>query len=50
VNYIDLFALADAYGSEPGDDNWDERCDFNDDDKVNYEDLFTLGDYYGLPK
>jgi hypothetical protein len=50
VNYIDLFALADAYGSEPGDGNWDERCDFNDDDKVNYEDLFTLGDYYGLPK
>lgn len=49
VNYIDLFALADAYGSEPDDDNWDVRCDFNDDDKVNFYDLFMLADYYGLP-
>jgi hypothetical protein len=48
VNYIDLFALADAYGSEPGDDNWDERCDFNGDNQVNYEDLFILADHYGM--
>jgi len=48
VNYEDLFSLADGYGSEPSDDNWDPRCDFNNDDKVNYEDLFILADHYGM--
>jgi len=46
INYYDWFAMADAYGSKLGDDNWDERCDFNDDNKVNYEDLFTFVNYW----
>ena len=48
VDYIDLFAMADAYGRKLGGDNWDERCDFNGDDEINYEDMFTFVNYYGL--
>ena len=49
VNYEDLFALADAYGSYLGDLNWDSRCDINDNDRIEYEDLFALADHYGMP-
>lgn len=56
VNYEDLFALADAYGSHgpnfnyPGEDpspNWDQRFDFNNNNRVEYNDLFDLADHYG---
>jgi hypothetical protein len=57
VNYEDLFALADAYGShgpdynypgEPASPTWDPRCDFNHNNRIDYEDLFTLADHYGM--
>jgi hypothetical protein len=47
VDYEDLFLLADAYGSDPSDDNWDPRCDFNGDGHVGWWDLFALADNYG---
>jgi len=47
VDYIDLFALADAYGSTPEDDNWNPDCDFDGDGKVDSDDLFILSDAYG---
>jgi len=42
VGASDLIAFSDAYGSEPGDPNWDPYCDFNSDDKVDVIDLFHL--------
>jgi len=42
-----LFDLNKAYGCVPGDDNWDETCDFNWDDKVDLLDLFVLSKNYG---
>jgi len=47
VDYEDLFLFADAYGSDPSDDNWDPRCDFNGDGYVGWWDLFALADNYG---
>jgi hypothetical protein len=56
VNYEDLFALADAYGSHgpnynyAGEDpssNWDQRFDFGDNNRIDYNDLFDLADHYG---
>lgn len=38
----DFGILAHAYRSEPGDDNWDERADFNYDSKVYSEDFAIL--------
>jgi subtilisin family serine protease len=35
VNLIDVFTVALAYGSVPGDPKWDQRADINIDNKVN---------------
>jgi len=47
VDDYDLSELCNAYGCMSGDDNWDERCDFNWDDKVDLLDIFILGKNYG---
>jgi hypothetical protein len=47
VGTSDLIAFSDAYGSEPGDPNWDPYCDFNSDDKLNVIDLFHLSKNHG---
>jgi len=42
----DLAALLSAYGSVPGDANWNPACDFDGDDDVDLTDLaFLLSDY-----
>ncbi len=42
----DLAALLSAYGSVPGDPNWNAACDFDADDDVDLTDLaFLLSDY-----
>jgi hypothetical protein len=49
-NYVgseDLFALAPAYGSHPGDEYWNRQCDFNDDSYAGSMDLFILAANYG---
>ena len=47
VDASDLLDLSKAYGSEPGDPNWDPDCDFNWDNKVDASDLFDLSKNYG---
>jgi len=47
VDYSDLSDLNEAYGSESGDSNWDQYCDFNGDGKVDAVDLFDLSKNYG---
>jgi len=47
VDASDLSDLSKAYGSEPGDTNWHERCDCNWDGKVDVFDLSDLGKNYG---
>jgi len=29
VDYVDLYILVQAWLSQPGDDNWDGRCDIS---------------------
>ena len=47
VNASDLSALSNAYGSKPGDTNWNPNCSFEGDNKVDAYDLFDLGKNYG---
>jgi len=47
VSSYDLFALADAFGTTPGDPNWNPQCDFDYDNWVSSYDLFTLADFFG---
>jgi len=50
VNASDLSALSNAYGSKPGDSNWNPNCNFDGfdgDNKVDAYDLFALGKNYG---
>jgi len=47
VDNSDLFELSQAYGSKPGDSNWNPYCDFNGDDKVDILDMANLGKNHG---
>jgi subtilisin family serine protease len=47
VNYRDLYILAYAYGSRPGDPNWDPRADITINNEVDYADLYILAKNYG---
>jgi len=47
VDYMDLYILAKAYGSEPDDPNWRPNADLNGDNKVDYNDLYILARHYG---
>jgi hypothetical protein len=47
VDASDLFDLSKAYGSVPGDSNWNPGCDFNGDNEVYASDLFDLIENYG---
>lgn len=47
VDNKDLVLFAKAYGSKPGDANWDPRCDFNSNGVVDLTDLVTLAFHYG---
>jgi outer membrane protein assembly factor BamB len=48
VDLSDLVLLSNAYGSNPGDSNWDSKADINVDGKVNLQDLVILSNYYGV--
>lgn len=46
VDIYDIVLITSAYGSEPGDPNWDPRCDLNGDDVVNiYDVIIATGEY-----
>jgi subtilase family serine protease len=47
VNWVDQGILGLAYGSTPGNSNWDSRADLNGDGHVNWIDLAILGLNYG---
>jgi hypothetical protein len=47
VNLADLVLLAQAYGSKPGDANWNPNADINGKGVVNLSDLVTLALHYG---
>lgn len=47
VGLSDLVLLAKAYGAEPSDPNWDQRCDFNNDWTIGLPDLVILAKNYG---
>lgn len=47
VNIFDLAAVGLAFGSKPGDGNWNVQADLTGDGKVNIFDLATVGLNYG---
>ena len=47
VDASDLSYLSKAYGSKPGDENWNPDCDLNWDHIVDASDLFTMIENYG---
>jgi len=47
VDIFDLAAVGLAYGSVPGDSNWNPNADLNNDGKINIFDLATVGLNYG---
>jgi peptide/nickel transport system substrate-binding protein len=49
VNFKDAIILGAAFGSKPGDLNWDLRADIKRDGVVNYLDAIKLGAFFGWP-
>ncbi len=47
VNILDAILMASAFGTRPGELNWDIRCDLNKDDKVNILDAIILAANFG---
>jgi serine protease AprX len=47
VGLTDLHLLAAAYGSKPGDPNWNPNADIDNSGTVNLPDLFALSQNYG---
>jgi hypothetical protein len=47
VNFLDAILLGAAFGSQPGDDNWNSNVDTNNDNHVNYLDAIILGANFG---
>jgi hypothetical protein len=47
ITLADYSALYVAYGSEPGDGNWNPNCDFNENDAVDLGDYALLYTNYG---
>jgi hypothetical protein len=49
VNYLDAIIVGAAFGSAPGDTNWDVRADIKEDRVINYLDAILLGAKFGWP-
>lgn len=47
VNILDLASVGKAYGSQPGDPNWNGNADLNGDGVINIFDLAIVGVSYG---
>ena len=47
IDINDFGLLADAYGSVPGDANWDDRCDLNRNEAVDPQDQAILQTSFG---
>jgi len=47
VDVFDAIIIVNAFGSAPGDPNWDERADFDDDGDVDVFDVIVLVNNFG---
>jgi hypothetical protein len=47
VNYQDAILAGMAFGTKPGDTNWNPKADLNRDNFVNYLDVIILGGNFG---
>jgi hypothetical protein len=47
VNILDIFIVANAFGSRPGDENWNALADLNMDGTVNILDIFAVAWDFG---
>jgi PKD repeat protein len=47
VDLKDVFRVGRAYGSSPGDPDWDPVCDFNHDGIIDLKDYFPVCKHYG---
>jgi len=47
VNIIDLHAVARAFDTKPGDDNWNSIADVEMDETINIKDLYAVAKDYG---
>jgi hypothetical protein len=47
INLKDVYAVALAFGSSPGDPNWNPLCDFNQDGVVNLKDYYPVCMHFG---
>jgi hypothetical protein len=48
VDIYDLAMVGKAYGSKPGDLNWNPDCDFNDDGVIDILDVSIVEENWGL--
>lgn len=47
VNFLDAILLGTAFGSKPGDPNWNPNANINDDGIINFLDAIILGAHFG---
>lgn len=47
VDILDIFAVARAFGSKIGDQNWDPKADLNNDNRVDILDIFAVAKEFG---
>jgi hypothetical protein len=47
VNILDIFIVAQAFGSKPGDTNWNVVADLNKDETINILDIFAVAWEFG---
>jgi hypothetical protein len=47
VDIKDILIVAKAYGSNPGDPNYDPRADVNGDSKIDIKDILIVAKHYG---
>jgi len=47
IDIFDLVIVAAAYGSSPGDPNWDQRADLTNDGTIDIFDLVIIASHYG---
>jgi hypothetical protein len=47
VNILDIFTISEAYGSKPGDENWNTIADLNKDNVINILDVFAVAWDFG---
>ncbi len=47
VDMVDLWKVAMAFGSLPGQERWDPSCDTNKDDKIDMRDMWTVATGFG---